>query len=111
MQFLLAVVSIVFSVCYFGMKYTYALRASSYSRQPAFSEVWLFSFDTHPNRRSVVPFKYIAIFFALLAITELIFRLDSPFFPRDINSLWKLPVILLVGLNNWARVTIYEITH
>ncbi len=94
-------------VMYFCMKYTYALRAKSYLRQPTFREVWSFSFDGHPMRRSIVPMKYIAIFFAFTGL----FGWNSPLSQHDINKLWQFPIILLTPVNIWARNTIYEFTH
>lgn len=94
-------------ICYFCLKYVYVLRANSYSKQPSFKDVWLFSFVGHPMRRSVIPLKYIAIFFAFTGL----FGWSSPISQHDLNTLWRLPAMLIVALNVWARLMIYEFSH
>lgn len=98
--------SLVTFVLYFCMKYTYAARAISYSRELTFMEVWSFSFRGHPMRRNVVPFKYIAIFFAVTGVFgwEHINR-------EDVSGFWKVAAMLFFYLNFWARMAIYEATH
>lgn len=107
MQIFGVLVSMGMFVFYFCLKYTYTLRSNAYSRQPSIREVWSFSFDGHPQRRSVVPIKYIAIFFAFTGL----FGWNSPISQDDINKLWQFPAILVIYLNIWARTMIYESTH
>lgn len=98
--------SLVMSVLYFSMKYTYAARAISYSRELTLMEVWSFSFNGHPMRRNIVPFKYIAIFFVFTGVFgwEHVNR-------EDISGFGKVAAMLFFYLNCWARMAIYEASH
>jgi len=92
---------------YFCMKYTYTVRALAYQSNISFKDVWNFSFDGHPMRRSIVPMKYIAIFFAFTSL----FGWDHDLSSKDIRSLWTMVLILIAYLGTWARIAIYEATH
>ncbi|BBP02112.1 hypothetical protein [Sulfuriferula nivalis] len=92
---------------YFCTKYTYALRAVAYQSNISFKDVWNFSFDGHPMRRSIVPMKYIAIFFACTSLFGWGHDLSS----KDIRSLWIMVLMLIAYLGTWARIAIYEATH
>lgn len=94
-------------IAYFCLKYTYAWRANSYSIQLTWREVWRFSFDGHPMRRSVVPVKYVGIFFMLMGLAGWKF----PLHPEDVKRVLLIPVVILIHLNYWARLMIYESTH
>ena len=92
---------------YFCLKYTYAARANSYSIQPSLKDVWSFSFAGHPMRRNVVPFKYIAIFFAFTALFGWDYNLNR----EDVVKILRICTLALIYLNHWTRMAIYEATH